>query len=86
MSDLLETNQYVFNAIWLAHKSNLKIYSSYSNPSGGCRLGSGYPEMETVYCFDGSNVPFIKAYWSEEIKGQRVHRYWFCINHEVDDE
>lgn len=81
MSDykLVGTTSDVFTAIFKAHREKLCVYSSYSNPSGDCYLGHGYPEMETTWGFNDADYPLIKHVMKEREPGNPENFYWLCL-------
>lgn len=62
MSDVrwVQTDKHVYGAIYREHQKDLGVFGAYSNPTGTCHLGHGYPEMLTEWGFKGADYPLIK--------------------------
>ena len=89
------TSPEVWAVIFARHGKDLKVFSSYSNPTGDCHLGGGIPTMETSYGFDGSDFALVRAKttwkttWGKgDPEYKRVnekHEYWLCLPKKDED-
>lgn len=68
-------------AVLRAHFSKrLKVYGSYSNPTGDCPLGNGRPTMKTIWDVDDSHAPFLEIVTTWE----RGHKDWERVNEQSE--
>jgi len=95
MSDYkkVETTGAVWDAIMAAHRSQLTVFSSFSDPSGTMFGGGGQRgRMETAYGFNDADYPLIEAKTTWDIDRmkpyERVdeqHQYWLCLPQKDED-
>ncbi len=88
----IETSAEVWSVIMARHRSELTVFSSYSNPDGSCPLGGGTPTMETSYGFKNSDAPIMRAKttWDGPSDGSykrenEKSQYWLCVIKEEEE-
>ena len=89
--DKIETSAEVYSVIHARHPE-LVPFSTYSNPDGGCMLGSGGCEMYTEWGFSGNDYPIIavRTTWDKHpeqdyIRVNEKHEFYICVGIEQDD-
>ena len=87
----IPTSAEVFAVIMAAHRKDLGVFSSYSNPTGSDGL-TNTPQMFTEWGFRGSDFPLIghESRWEKGGKDhERVNEentYWICVGITHEEE
>lgn len=76
----IESNKYVLGVISMAHKDQMQVFATFSNPAPS-EL-SMHPEMMTEYGLRGADAPLIKyvTKWEYEKRDTtEVTTYWLAV-------
>lgn len=89
----IATSPEVWAVIKARHNSQLKVFSSFSDPRGHQFGGVGVEgRMETSYGFEGADCPLMEAKSTWTIDRERphervgeIHEYWLCLPQNEDE-
>lgn len=82
----IRTSEKVYGLLLREHSADLKVFSSYSNPTGRCPIGTGECEMVTTYGLKGSDFPLMqyRVTWQQgDSGGERFNekkQYYLYVN------
>lgn len=83
----IQTSPEVYSVIYVRHKKELVVHSSFSDPTGnGHTFSTGKPEMVTEWGFKDADTPLIKAVSikdNEQVKDYETN--YFIYLHKNDE-
>lgn len=86
----IQTTPEVTAVLWAAHRKELTVFESYTDPDGTCPMGNGSSQMDTAWGFEGAQTPLFRTVhtWDMDKDYKRKNEiviHTLCVAIDVED-